>query len=79
MSKKLANAQRELENFEPKFLYNVSSASQEENEVNMTRKKLCSLKDGAEDKKKCAEFVKRWLSNLHLFGISDVKVVKCCH
>ncbi|KAA0025406.1 reverse transcriptase [Cucumis melo var. makuwa] len=42
---KLANAQRETENFEPKFLYNVSSASQEEHEVKMTREKLCSLED----------------------------------
>ena len=48
---KLANAQREVENFEPKFLYNVSSASQEENGVKMAREKLCNLEDGTGDKK----------------------------
>ncbi|KAA0067526.1 Transposon Ty3-I Gag-Pol polyprotein [Cucumis melo var. makuwa] len=42
---KLANAQRETKNFELKFLYNVSSASQEEHGVKMARgtKKVCRI------------------------------------
>ncbi|KAA0059666.1 Transposon Ty3-I Gag-Pol polyprotein [Cucumis melo var. makuwa] len=48
---KLANAQRETKNFELKFLYNVSSASQEEHEVKMAREKLCNLEDGTGNEK----------------------------
>ncbi|KAA0067206.1 hypothetical protein E6C27_scaffold418G00080 [Cucumis melo var. makuwa] len=48
---KLENAQREIKNFEPKFLYNVSSASQEEHEIKMAWEKLCSLEDGTGDEK----------------------------
>ena len=48
---KLANAQRETKNFELKFLYNVSSASQEEHGVKMAREKLCNLEDGTGNEK----------------------------
>ena len=50
---KLTNVQREAENFEPNFLHNVSSASQEENGVNMARENLCSCEDGTGTKKVC--------------------------
>ncbi|KAA0048153.1 reverse transcriptase [Cucumis melo var. makuwa] len=49
---KLANAQRETKNFELKFLYNVSSASQEEHGVKMEREKLCNLEDGTGNEKR---------------------------
>ncbi|KAA0063387.1 Transposon Ty3-I Gag-Pol polyprotein [Cucumis melo var. makuwa] len=49
---KLANAQRETKNFELKFLYNVSSASQEEHGVKMAREKLCNLEDDTENEKR---------------------------
>ncbi|KAA0051909.1 Transposon Ty3-I Gag-Pol polyprotein [Cucumis melo var. makuwa] len=48
---KLANAQRETKNFELKFLYNVSSASQEEHGVKMAREKLCNFEDGTGNEK----------------------------
>ncbi|KAA0057114.1 gag protease polyprotein [Cucumis melo var. makuwa] len=48
---KLANAQRETKNFELKFLYNVSSAIQEEHGVKMARDKLCNLEDDTRNEK----------------------------
>jgi hypothetical protein len=48
---RLANEQQEAKEFEPKFLYNVSSASQEENGVKMAREKSSHLEDGTGHKK----------------------------
>ncbi|TYK18910.1 Retrovirus-related Pol polyprotein from transposon 17.6 [Cucumis melo var. makuwa] len=50
---KLANAQREIKNFESKFLYNVSSASQEEHRVKMARESCVVWKMARETKKVC--------------------------
>ena len=69
---KLANAQRETENFERKFLYNVSSASQEDNGVKMGRES-CVVWKMAHETKKCAKFVKGWQFNFHLLEFLDVK------
>lgn len=48
---KIANSREETNNFEAKFMYNVSSMSQEEIGVKMTWKKSYSLEDDMKDKK----------------------------
>ena len=48
---KLVNAQEPTKSFEPEFIHNVTSMSQEENGAKMAREKLSILRDGTEDKK----------------------------
>ena len=76
---KLANTQRKAENIEPKFFYNVSSTSQEEIEVKMARKKLCSLEDGIGNKKSVQNLWRGGCPTCISWDFVMSKVVKRCH
>lgn len=71
---RLANMHTKNKWFWAQFVYSVSTMSQEENNMKMTRKKSCSLEDSTWHKKKSVH--KLWLmvvQRLHLLGVCDAK------